>query len=145
MFSFLKKTKIRLPGNEKGFTLAEMLIVIGIIAALAAASVPFVARFASSGQTGSQTLEKQNVQAAFDSLMADAAISSVDAKTASTDAAVQTWTGLPLSGAAAVTVGGVAVDLSDYMRLTGDNTNFFYCWDATGFIDEQLIAAGNCS
>lgn len=145
MFSFLKKTKIRLPGNEKGFTLAEMLIVIGIIAALAAASVPFVARFASSGQTGSQTLEKQNVQAAFDSLMADAAISSVDAKTASTDAAVQTWTGLPLASAAAITVGGVAVDLADYMRLTGDNTNFFYCWDATGLIDEQLIAAGNCS
>ncbi|MDP6451985.1 MAG: prepilin-type N-terminal cleavage/methylation domain-containing protein [SAR202 cluster bacterium] len=145
MINFLKKTKVRLPGNEKGFTLAEMLVVIGIIAALAAASVPFVARFAGSGQTGSQTLELQNMQAAFDSLMSDAAISAVDANTAATDASVQTWTGLPQAGAAAITVGGVAVDLADYMRLTADATNFFYCWDATGLVDEQLTAAGNCS
>ena len=145
MFNFLKKTKIRLPGNEKGFTLAEMLIVIGIIAALAAASVPFVARFASSGQAGSQTLEMQNVQAAFDALMSEAGVSSVDANTAALTPSVQTWTGLPLSGGVDITVAGVAVDLADYMRLTGDNTNYFYCWDATGFIDEQLTAAGNCT
>jgi prepilin-type N-terminal cleavage/methylation domain-containing protein len=145
MFNFLKKAKIRIPGSEKGFTLAEMLIVIGIIAALAAASVPFVARFASSGTTGSLTLEMQNVQAAFDSLMSDAALSSVDANTAATDASVQVWTGLPLVGAAAISVGGVTVDLSDYMRLTEDATNFFYCWDSTGLIDEQFQAAGNCT
>ena len=132
--------------GKTGLTLVELLIVIGIIAALAAASVPFVARFASSGQAGSQTLEKQNVQAAFDSLMSDAAISGVDTHTANTDAAVQTWTGLPMVGnGQAITVGGVTVDLSDYMRLTGDNTNYFYCWDATGLIDEQLVTAGNCT
>ena len=145
MRSLMKKLVRRVVGAEAGFTLAEMLIVIGIIAALGAASIPFVAKFAGSGQSGSQSLEIQNVQAAIDSLMSDAGVATLDANTAALDPAVQTWTGLPTSGLAAITVGGVAVDLADYMRLTGDQTNFYYCWDATGFVDEQLTAAGNCS
>lgn len=40
--------------NESGFTLIEMLIVVGIIVALAAAVVPTVVRQASKGTEGSK-------------------------------------------------------------------------------------------
>jgi prepilin-type N-terminal cleavage/methylation domain-containing protein len=139
------KSAQRIGRAEAGFTLMELLIVIGIITALAAASIPLVTRFVGSGESGSQTLEMENIQAAVDAMMAEAGVALLDPNTAATSAAVQTWTALPMSGGQPILVAGVAVDLTDYMRLTGDQTAYHYCWDSTGLVDEQLIAAGNCS
>ena len=133
-------------GNEAGFSLMELLVAIGIMAAIAAVTVPLVTKFASSGEKGAQSAEKTNVQTAMDTLMAEAAVTVIDAKKGSLTAAVQSWTGLPKKGAAAIQIGGANVDLADYMRLsTADETKYWYCYDTDGKILELLTAAGNCT
>ena len=133
-------------GNEDGFSLMELLVAIGIMAAIAAVTVPLVTKFASSGESGAQSAEKTNVQTAMDTLMAEAAVTVIDAKKGSTTAAVLDWTGLPLKGSAAIQVGGADVDLADYMRMTtADETKYWYCYDTDGKILEQRTTAGNCA
>ena len=75
-------------GNEAGFSLMELLVAIGIMAAIAAVTVPLVTKFASSGESGAQSAEKTNVQTAMDTLMAEAAVTVIDAKKGGTTAAV---------------------------------------------------------
>ena len=52
--------------KERGFTLVELLVVIGIIAALAAVVIPNVSQFVGSGQTAANQTEHVTVQAALD-------------------------------------------------------------------------------
>ena len=74
----LLKARIRLSGaDESGFSLMELLVAIGIMAAIAAITVPLVTRFASSGESGAKTSEKEAIQTAIDTYIADKSLSAL--------------------------------------------------------------------
>lgn len=71
----------RLFKNQSGFTLVELLVVVGIIVALAAAIIPNISRFTGSGETAAADSELDTVQAAMDTAMADLGLTTVVAGT----------------------------------------------------------------
>ena len=132
--------------RQAGFTLVELLVVVGIIVGLAAVIIPNVGRFSGKGAQGATVSEKENVQTAFDSMMAEAGITGVTANgLAALGTAKNTWTSLPTAtGGGAITLpGGGTVDLTDYLRAA--NTTYFYCWAATGVVTEQFSTAVSCT
>lgn len=139
----IHKLIAQLRKSETGFTLVELLVVVGIIVALAAVIIPNVARFTSKGAEGAYEAEAQNVQTAFDTLMADAGIGAIDASVALSPV-VNDFSALPLVGGVAPQVSGLPVTLTDYLR--GNPTNNFYCWGPDGLIssDPLWIAATTC-
>ena len=116
--------------HQGGFTLVELLVVVAIVVALAAASVVSVTQFAGKGQEGAIASEGESVQAAMDAMMADKGIKLVTANSLVTDSGVQNFAAVPTEGA-----------LAGYLRQ--NPTTYFYCWDSTGKT-KQLTAAGLC-
>ncbi len=57
--------------DQQGFTLIEMLVVIGIIGALAAVIVPLVIQFSGDGAQASYDAEWDAVQTTIDIMMSD--------------------------------------------------------------------------
>ena len=90
----LKKLVSRIPGGQKGFTLIEMIVVVGIIAVLAAVIVPNMGRFIGQGESGAMSAENGAVQTAIKAMMADKTITVVDAQ-ASPALSNRVWTALP--------------------------------------------------
>ena len=132
MKGFLKRTITSLKASKAGFTLVELLVVVGIIVALGAVIVPNVLRFANSGDQGAMEAEEDAVQAAMDAMMADVNEPAVVANNlATTGTAINDWTAVPAVGS-----------LDTYLRET--STNFFYCWDTTGLITDQFDTAIAC-
>ena len=62
MAGSLNKLASRIPGGQKGFTLIEMIVVVGIIAVLAAVIVPNIGKFIGSGETGAKNAELESVR-----------------------------------------------------------------------------------
>lgn len=105
---------------QKGFTLVELLVVIGIIATLASIAVPSVARFVAPAQTAADDQEFGRVQAAMDMYISENNLpppAVVPNATASNDFAVSNPVLFP-----------------GYMREA--NTRCTYTWDATGQISQ---------
>ena len=73
----MKFMKRKLAGKEKGFTLVELLVVIGIMGILAAIVVPSVTHFMGSGKSVSAQAELQNVQTAVTAMMAEQGVTSL--------------------------------------------------------------------
>lgn len=124
MRSLTRTLAVNLRKRQAGFTLVELLVVVGIIVALGAVIVPNVLRFASSGEKGANTAEAASVQTAIDTMMTsqNPPLTAVTAQ----------------SGIAPEDDFGAtgALDLSGFLRLT--DTEYFYCWDATGLLTYPL-------
>lgn len=67
--------------RQRGFTLVEILIAVGILAILAAVAVPTVAKFMSRSETKAASAELSNIQTAMDSMMSDRSVDTVTAVT----------------------------------------------------------------
>lgn len=61
--------------NKKGFTLAELLVVVGIIAVLIAIAIPV---FTSQLEKSKEAVDAANIRSAYAEVMADALTGSVD-------------------------------------------------------------------
>lgn len=64
--------------NKKGFTLAELLIVVAIIAVLVAIAIPV---FTSQLEKAREGVDAANIRAKYAEIMADAITDSTDGKT----------------------------------------------------------------
>ncbi len=81
MNSLFRKTR----RGERGFTLVELLVVLGILVALAAVVVPSVSLFVGRGDATANTTEQSTVQASMDLYMAETANSTVTANITATN------------------------------------------------------------
>jgi prepilin-type N-terminal cleavage/methylation domain-containing protein len=86
-------------GAQRGFSLMELLVAIGIMVVIAAVTIPLVTKFVDRGKSGAQSKELEHIQTSMRSLMADAALITVDANSTT---AVNAWAGLPKKNAAAI-------------------------------------------
>ena len=127
--SFLRKRIPVLRKEKSGFTLVDLLVVVGIIVALAAVIIPNVAGFAGKGTEGAKAAERDNIQTAIDTYMADqglAALPSADAND----------TLLGSSSADFTTATGILdLETGTYLRTT--TTTYFYCRVTTGKVTVQ--------
>ena len=113
--------------------LLELLVLIGIIVALAAITVPLATKFAGKGDEGALEAETQTVQTAMDTMMANKGITTVTANDKETTSNGQnTWTALP--------AGTGASTLDAYLKKNA--TKFFYCWDTSGNVYAQNSTDG---
>ena len=118
--------------SQAGFTLAELLVVVGIVVGLAAVILPNVGRFTGEGQRGALATELSSVQTAIDAYGSDG----------NTVLAATAWTGDLLSGAG----GANGVNLTGYLRLPNGATQTAdtYCWVTDGTLRQQSTGGGTC-
>jgi len=121
----------RFPQEQKGFTLIELPVVVGIVVALAAVVVPQAARFSDRGDQGASGAEWDAIQGAIETLMSD-----------------QELTTVTVGGSAAFITDGRDFDagsgvknLTNYMRDV--TASYCYTWNATGQLLTQFAAAGD--
>ncbi len=128
MAGSLKKLVSRIPGGQKGFTLIEMIVVVGIIAVLAAVIVPNIGRFIGTGEQGAKDAEWESVQTAMNAMMAETQVQVVPAS-ANASAGTFNWAGVP-----------IAVDFAEQPLgpyLQDPVTVYVYCYNASGQIADQ--------
>ena len=120
MRDFISNRLGRSAQDQRGFTLIEMVVVIGIIVALAAVIVPLVIQFSGSGAAAAQDAEWDTVQTTIDTMMADNEMTTVTAS--STLVGTQ------------ITDTGTHFDATQTIAAyTRDaNTNYCYRWDSSG-------------
>ena len=127
----------RVRGSESGFTLIEMLIVVGIIVALAAAIVPQVVSFSGKGEEGQKTSEKATVAAAIEGMLADVGITSV-AQTPGT--ANLAWGAAAIFGSVQPATRTAVPLYPTYLSI--QTTTYAYCFNSKGAITKQEDTAG---
>ena len=140
MVGSLRKLAARIPGGQKGFTLIEMIVVVGIIAVLAAVIVPNIGKFIGSGEQGAKDAEYEAVQTAMNAMMADMAIVTLEPSGVNSS---DTWLTLPTSLVADPPVTGVEADMYLFNYLQDSTTVYFYCWDTNGQLTNDATIGGD--
>ena len=134
MRGLIKNRLGRVGKGQKGFTLIEMLVVVGIIVALAAIIVPLVISFAGSGEDAAQKGEVETVQTAIQSLMVDNDLSAVTASASGAGGEKINSTGTQFNA---------TVTLLAYMDQP--STQYCYRWGTDGRVTFQYdLVAGVC-
>ena len=141
MASSLRNLAARITKGQKGFTLIEMIVVVGIIAVLAAVIVPNIGKFIGTGEQGAKDAESESVQTAMNAMMADTAVTTVAALVGNSTAV---WTLLPQPATAdpgaKVLFGTLVTD----QYIQANPTIYFYCYDVNGRITRQDEVATTC-
>lgn len=132
MKGLLKRRLLGFRRGQKGFTLVELLVVVGIIVALAAVIIPNVAKFGSKGETGAKASERDQIQTSIDSYMADTGIGVLPGANANNLATGTSAANFGTGGVLNLVTGG-------YLRES--TSKYFYCWDTAGFVKAQDAAA----
>lgn len=124
----------KLRNSEAGFTLAELLIVVGIVVALAGVILPNVGRFAGEGQRGGLAAEMSSVQTAIDAYGVDNQITPLPIPT--------DWVTDFLTGNGPANT----LNLTGYLRLPqgATITSDRYCWDTYGTLQQEGLVGGTC-
>ena len=141
MAASLRNLAGRITKGQKGFTLIEMIVVVGIIAVLAAVIVPNIGKFIGTGEQGAKDAEWESVETAMNAMMADKAVTTV---TALVGSSINDWAALP--AAAAADPGGVPLfgTLVADQYMQANPTIYFYCFDANGRVTRQDEVATTC-
>ena len=131
-----KEFKGRVFRGESGFTLIEMMVVVGIIAVLAAVIIPNIGKFIGSGEQGAKDAEFESVQTAMNAMMADKAVTTLTAQGTGSNSS-NDWSALPTESG---TDPG-AVPFGPYMQQ--DITVYLYCWDLNGQLTNDPAIGGD--
>ena len=137
MRRFIKSRLGRAAGDQKGFTLIEMLVVTGIIVALAAIIVPLVISFSSEGEDAAQDGERETVQTAIQSMMVKHNLKAVTAST-NANGELVTSTSTQFSSTS-------GVNLQNFMDQA--SSKYCYKWGGDGRVTQQndVDSAGACT
>ena len=114
-----------------GFTLVELLVVVGIIVTLAAVVIPSVSQLSGRGKAGAEVQEFEAVQSAMDNLMVDSGVVTVNTGPGTSK---NNWTTFPN--------GDGVPPLETYLRDA--TTAYYYCWNANGLITDQHLSSSAC-
>ena len=126
MKSFFERLSGGLRKDESGFTLIEMLIVVAIIVALAAAIVPQVVQFGDTGTKGEKVTENEAVETAMNAMLAETLAGTV---TAVTTVGVNDWSTKP--------AGGTKVVALFPRYFPNASSTYYYCYSSTGRLTKQ--------
>jgi len=113
-------------------TLIEMLIVVGILVALATAVTPKVVAFAGYGPDAQMAKEQNAVSKGLQLMMVHKGITTI---TGETFVARNDWTTYPIGPAK-------AVPIASYLAF--NVSTYYYCWDGAGQVTGQYDTAQAC-
>ena len=134
---FLKNRFAAILDRQRGFTLIEMIVVVGIIAVLSGAIAPNVIRWTSVGKQSAKDAERDHVEDAFELMLTENHIVSVTPHDNSNGSnANALWTALPLGGLGVQALEGYLINAS---------TVYYYCYDSSGYVSEQFEAPASCT
>jgi prepilin-type N-terminal cleavage/methylation domain-containing protein len=123
---------VKLYGNEKGFSLAELLVGISVCGILSAVVFPYTVSQNSSYKTQAATTDlQQDVRATIDLMCRDIRMAGYNPAQAS-------FAGVPFSACSLV----VQADLDGNGSISGDNEWIRYSFDTTQHILSRTTASG---